>query len=89
MNKLTKIILVLLWIVISTLILAYLWLQNPAVFFKPPESFSIWIVGFYDVKGAEDIRNLEIIYTIFCSFIVIGTLTFLVEYTYKKVTNCS
>jgi|TARA_B110000211_G_C14080795_1_gene554391 Na+/phosphate symporter len=78
------------WITLATLILAYIWGNNPDMFFQPPKAFSNWLVDMYGSSNAEELADLELLYVFSCSLLIVSLLTFfafILRKTMKKDSN--
>jgi hypothetical protein len=77
------------WQLFATLTLAYIWLHNPDLFFRPPDTFSYWLADLYGVQNGEDLRNLEVIYVLVVSFAVILFFTLAALFWIKMLKKSS
>jgi heme/copper-type cytochrome/quinol oxidase subunit 2 len=78
-----KVTLIVGWIIIASLSLAYVWGGNPDAFPRPPQSFAIWITDLFGAQDAEAIGRLEVHYMLVVSFIVVSVCTFLALFFWK------
>jgi hypothetical protein len=49
----------------------------------PPESVTIWAADLYGARNADDIGELELLYMLAVSFIVVAGATLLARYTLR------
>lgn len=75
MKKVTRNLLLAIWVFLATLVLTFFWGNNPELFFKPPESFSNWLADVYGVTNAEELGDLELLYVFVCSIIIVSIVT--------------
>lgn len=68
-----------------TLLLGFVWLNNPNMFPSPPESFALFLVDFVGAESQEDISDIEMIYVLCGSAIIATFVVFLCGYVYKKI----
>lgn len=68
-----------LWITISTVIVARLWLTHPDSVPRFPESFWIWLIGVYGSKNGEELADLELLVALCLSLVVMLVLSLVVR----------
>ena len=77
------------WIIGATLVLVYFWGNNPDMFPRPPEEFSIWLTSVFSVANGEELSDIELLYMLFLSFIFVSIVPFLMwfiwSHTQKKL----
>jgi len=85
MKKIIKQTLIGIWITLATLILTYIWGNNPDMFFQPPKAFANWLVDIYGSSNAEELADLELLYVLCCSFLTVLILTISAVLLKKKM----
>lgn len=76
MKRASKFWILFTWIIVATLMLAYVWGSYPNLFFYPPESISSWLINVYGSSNGEELADLELLYVLVCSFFIIAVLIF-------------
>jgi hypothetical protein len=72
------------WLLTATHALAYLWGGNLDLVPRPPAAFALWLVNLYGARNGDDIGNLDVIYMLTVSFIVVAVCTFLARLAWRR-----
>ncbi len=89
MKRGAKVTLICTWQLLATLVLTFIWGNNPHLFFRPPASFSNWLANLYGVTNAEELGDLELLYVFTSSFVLILIITSIVMVGAKMLTRAS
>lgn len=65
----------LLWILAATATLAHLWIVRPELGPQIPPAISLWLIELYGSSNGEELRDLESLVALGCSFLVVLLLT--------------
>jgi hypothetical protein len=87
MKGFLRISLFLLWILIFTLLLVYVWAHNPDIVPRPPQEFAIWLANLSNIQNGEQLANLELLYMGLISFVIALVLSLTVVYIRRKRTH--
>lgn len=63
------------WLALATLVLAHTWLAYPNIGPQVPPSVAEWLVNLYQSKDGEDLANLEDLFSIVVSFVIVAIFT--------------
>lgn len=69
-------------VVLTTVLISFVWLRYPHLFPSPPEPFSLFIVDLFNVESQEDVADIEFFYVFFMSVIIAALLAL---FPYKKM----
>ena len=86
MKKSIKVLLISIWQITATLILTFIWGNNPDLFafLTSSESFANWLADLYKVKNAEELGDLELLYIFIVAFIFVLLVTTILVTISKK-----
>jgi hypothetical protein len=76
-----KISAIIVWLVLATLSLAYVWGNNPDAFPRPPESVAVWLLK---LDGSQ-LAQAEIHYLFAVSFMTVVICTLLAMLVWKHI----
>lgn len=68
------------WMGFATLVLTWLWGGNLDLVPRPPIGFAIWLSDVYGATNGEDLGQLDLLYGLVVSFIVVAGCTLLARY---------
>lgn len=87
MNKtITRIVLVI-WVLVATVVLAHLVLVHPDFFPKVPESFAIWAIAIYGSTNGEELADLESLLALGAAFIVVLLITLSGHLIWRRIRH--
>ena len=72
-------------VIVLTLVIGFIWLNNAHLFPKPPERFALFLVEWFDAKNQEDISNIEVLYVLCGSAVVSIFIVFISGFVHKKI----
>ena len=73
------------WLIVGAHALAYVWGGNLDLVPRPPEAFGIWLGNIYGAKNGEDLGDVDMLYMLTVSFIVVAASTGLTRYIWKRL----
>ncbi len=73
-----KSLLIVFWIMVSSILVSKYAKQVLHEVFSLPEFVWQWLINIYGVSNAEEAADLESLYALLCSFIVVSIVTFIV-----------
>jgi len=83
--KLTrKHLLLAIWIVVATIILAHLWLTRPDLGPHTPENVSLWLITLYGSTNGENLRDLEALVALLAAFGLVSIATFATRFAWRR-----
>jgi hypothetical protein len=65
----------LVWILVATAALAHLWIVRPDLGPQLPPAISLWLLELYGSSNGEELRDLESLVALACSFLAVLLLT--------------
>ena len=67
------------WQITATIGLAFILGNNPDIFpiLSPSEPFALWLIDVYGSANGEELADLELLYVLVCSFIIVFVITLL------------
>lgn len=75
MKKASRLGLIGLWAFLATALLTRLWLTNPGAFPAVPEPLALWLVEWYGSRNGEELADLELLFGLALSFLVVTLAT--------------
>jgi len=73
----------------ATLTLSFFWGNYPHRFFYLPEPLSVWLIEIYGASNGEELADLELLYVLMMSFLIVSLLTYVALILKRKLTKNS
>lgn len=83
-NKVITRIMMTIWVVGATVMLARFWLLHHYLFPQIPESFAIWLTDLYGARNAEEVADMETLLALSVALVIVGALTFLARWLWRR-----
>jgi hypothetical protein len=76
--KARRYILLFAWLILASGTLAHLWLTHPDAVPRVPASLATWLVGVYGSRNGEELADLEDLFALAASFLLVALSTAIV-----------
>lgn len=87
MTSARKKLIVMVWVLVSSVTLTYTWNDNPDLFPHIPESFAIWLTNVFSANTAEDVALVGILFGFVVSLILVTCITLSLIFLYKGIAR--
>lgn len=75
------------WLIVATLVLTSLWAHNLDAVPRPPMAFAIWLDDIYGARNGEEVADLDALYMLTVSFVVVAVFTFLARHIWTRYSR--